>query len=193
MLDRASDLCSSDADPKADDALRTAGEDLASRLMSEARRELPERLRGIENAMVQLVIAHGLKRFNLWPLAEHFVDLAARLRRHLHEEENQLIKLVRQIVGGTTTAAEVKRLIPLTHEFAEEHKSIVGELEKLQFLTDDFAPPAEAGPLYRRMLAELAALSNDARRVCEEEDRTVFPRVRAFAETRAAIAAGSPP
>jgi regulator of cell morphogenesis and NO signaling len=110
--------------------------------------------------------------------------LREEMEAHMRRSESAFFPLCRELDRTAPCSpglvGAVVRLMSAEDDDARE------ALTALRALTNNFVPPADAGPTYRDLLAGLQELDADLRRHIDEEKNLIFPRALAAAAAAAA-------
>jgi regulator of cell morphogenesis and NO signaling len=101
-------------------------------------------------------------------LADHLQHIALELDSHMEKEEQILFPMMRQgghpMIGGPISV------------MLSEHDDHGENLRKLEALTNDFTPPADACTTWRALYAGAKKLTDDVMEHIHTENNKLFPR-----------------
>jgi len=152
-------------------------EDLANHVVDAHHDYLREELPKLEDIVETVADVHGESHPELREVEAEFRDLAAEMREHIDEEEEELFPVVGKLDRGEELSAEeVERLREAIRTFEEDHAVTADRLERIADLTDDYAVPDDACPSYRSMLERLDQLERDTHMHVHKENNVLFER-----------------
>lgn len=144
------------------------------------RLELP-RLVGLAGEVAR---EHGRSDSRLAELRDVLEEFAAELEEHMLKEERILFPAIRALEQGESPPDfHCGFLAHPMAKMANEHEDASLMLMQMSLLADGFEPPGWAGPSHRALFSGLFGLTTALRVHIDEEERALFPRVRALEGT----------
>ena len=141
------------------------------------RNELPE----LEDLVRKVADVHGETHPSLREVESVFVELADDMTRHIADEEQNGFPIIKKLDDGVElTTAERETLREELEQFEADHDETAARLERLNDLTDGYAPPEDACASYRSMLERLADLERNTHMHVHRENNVLFPRAEAL-------------
>jgi regulator of cell morphogenesis and NO signaling len=137
------------------------------------KRELP-RLIALSTKVAN---AHGDREARLLEIKKVVEHTVSDMMQHMAKEELVLFPMIRamEMDGTANTALEA----PMQRMEAE-HDDAGDALQRLNTLTDAYAPPSWACTSYRTLFAALQEFEQDMHRHVHKENNILFPKVRAI-------------
>jgi len=152
-------------------------EDLADHVVDQHHDYLREELPKLGDIVETVADVHGENHPELREVEVEFRDLAAEMREHIDEEEEELFPVVGKLDRGEPLSAdEAGRLREEIRTFEEDHAATADRLERIAELTDDYAVPEDACPSYQSMLERLDTLERDTHMHVHKENNVLFER-----------------
>ncbi|WP_367176237.1 iron-sulfur cluster repair di-iron protein [Haloarcula rubripromontorii] len=152
-------------------------EDLADHVVDAHHDYLREELPKLGDIVETVADVHGENHPELREVEAEFHELAAEMREHIDEEEEELFPVVGKLDRGEDLSVEeVERLREAIRTFEEDHAATANRLERIADLTEDYAVPDDACPSYRSMLERLGHLERDTHMHVHKENNVLFER-----------------
>jgi regulator of cell morphogenesis and NO signaling len=152
-------------------------EDLADHVVDTHHDYLREELPKLEDIVEVVADVHGEDHPELRDVEAEYRALAAEMRDHIDEEEEELFPVVGKLDRGERLPADqTERLREAIRAFEEDHAATADRLERIAGLTDDYAVPEDACPSYRSMLERLDQLECDTHMHVHKENNVLFER-----------------
>jgi len=146
------------------------------------RRALPR----LESLAAKVAIAHWERHPEILRVHELLGDLRADLSVHMIKEEMILFPMIQRLEAGEPVLGVFAGDLGGPIEVIEhEHARYAAKLHEMRRITRNFAPPADACPSFRALLAGLAELEDDLHRHVHKENNVLFPRASALVHARA--------
>lgn len=152
-------------------------EDLAEHVVGVHHDYLRTELPILEDIVETVANVHGEDHPELRDVEAQYRELAAEMREHIDEEEEELFPVVGKLDRGERLSAdEAERLREAIRGFEEDHAATADRLERIAELTDDYAVPEDACPSYQSMLNRLNQLEHDTHMHVHKENNVLFER-----------------
>jgi len=149
--------------------------DLADHVVETHHDYLREELPKLGDIVETVAEVHGESHSELRDVETEFRELAAEMREHIDEEEEELFPVVGKLDSGEPLSTdETGRLREAIRTFEEDHAATADRLERIAELTDDYAVPEDACPSYRSMLNRLEHLERDIHMHVHKENNVLF-------------------
>jgi len=152
-------------------------EELADHVIEAHHDYLREELPKLEDIVETVAKVHGENHPKLRDVEAEYRELAAEMREHIDEEEEELFPVVGKLDRGERLSAdETERLREEIRTFEEDHAATAARLERIAELTNGYAVPDDACPSYRSMLERLDNLERDTHMHVHKENNVLFER-----------------
>jgi regulator of cell morphogenesis and NO signaling len=147
------------------------------------RRELP-RLAGL---LHKVAAQHGVAHPELLELQSVFHAFRTCMNTHMNQEEWFIFPLIRRLETAVAPDDIPASLAGLIRAAEQDHDQGGEALARMRALTGGYAPPPDACPAYRALLAGLSELETDMHSHIHKENNILFPEaIAAEAALRAA-------
>lgn len=136
----------------------------------------------IHEYMQKVAEVHAAKYFEVIEVTRSFIKISSELKQHLRKEEAILFPYIRKM-------AEAKRSrAALTHPsfgtvanyiqmLDREHNNITYEMKEIEFSSNNFTVPENAGSLFSMAYNQLKAFLEEQRLHIHLENNVLFPKV----------------
>lgn len=152
-------------------------ENLAGHVVDAHHDYLREELPKLGDIVETVADVHGENHPELRDVEAEYRALAAEMREHIDEEEEELFPVVGKLDRDERLSAdEAERLREAIRRFEEDHAATADRLNRIAELTDDYAVPEDACPSYRSMLGRLDQLERDTHMHVHRENNVLFER-----------------
>lgn len=122
----------------------------------------------------ELVASHGKSEPRLSQLQISLAAFAEETLQHLDKEERILFPVCIGLENGRRPGMPPSVRMPI-QRMLQEHEGHIAELERLSFLTDNYAARGDFGPKHRELVEGLRELEADLRQHIETENEHLFP------------------
>lgn len=140
-------------------------------------------LRNINDYCYRIADLYGNSQPELWNLHSSFRDVAEMMQKHILEEERTIFPYLKKLsrhklkpVAGSQQDNMVPDVYTFSLRLAEEHKLIIGAMEYIKHLTDDYYIPDYAGRTYKATFEELKRFEKDIHQHFHIENNILFPK-----------------
>ena len=125
---------------------------------------------GIETDLNKILLVHYEHHGELLTRLHHlFTLLKGELEEHFAKEEKKVFPLMRSHPNPT------RDILRLVRELEEEHTNAGDLIKEMQRVTDQFTPPEDACPTFKRTYSEMQTLFEDLFVHIFKENSIVFP------------------
>jgi len=139
---------------------------------------LREELPALGDLVEKVRSVHGDNHPELAAVEREFAELAAEIRRHIDEEEDDVFPVVEKLERGEELTDDERAVLDdALADLEADHEATAAHLERIAELTDEYAVPEDACPSYRSMLERLDALERDTHVHVHKENNVLFPMV----------------
>lgn len=141
---------------------------------------LSEELPALEDLVEKVRNAHGDAHPELAEIEREFLELAAEMRQHTTEEEQDVFPVIEKLDRGEElTDGERATLAEALADLESDHEATASHLERIEELSDGYAVPDDACPSYQNMLERLENLERDTHMHVHKENNVLFTQVEA--------------
>jgi regulator of cell morphogenesis and NO signaling len=167
------------ADPKEQDWSTASLTDLCNHVENIHHRYLKEELPRLEFLTHKVAARHGDRRPELIEVHKIFLAFQEELFSHMAKEERVLFPICRQL--------DRAEKLPATHcgsianpisQMIHEHDDAGAALARINELTDNYTPPADACNTYRATFDALRQLERDMHQHVHKENNILFPKAQ---------------
>jgi regulator of cell morphogenesis and NO signaling len=128
---------------------------------------------------------YGTQRPLFLEVRKQYLELAHRLSEHMVKEERILFPLIRKLDASESGPFSHRAsLANLIRKMASDHERAEAAFLHLRELAGGYAPPADACPAYRDMLAGVETAETAFREHTRDEQRILFPGAIKLEEAR---------
>ena len=154
---------------------------LADYIEKKHHRYVEEKIPILKQYLDKLCNVHGGRHPELFEINEHFKASAGELTAHMKKEELILFPIIRKMVDSKQKGISMEKPHFGTVEnpiqmMMTEHENEGDRFRKIETLSDNYTPPADACNTYRVAFSLLQEFEDDLHRHIHLENNILFPK-----------------
>ncbi len=154
---------------------------LADYIEKKHHRYVEEKIPVLKPYLEKLCRVHGERHPELLEITDHFNKSAGELAAHMKKEEIILFPAIRKMMQAKQTGSKLEKPHFGTVQnpiqmMMMEHETEGERFRKIDELTNNYTPPADACSTYRVTFALLQEFENDLHRHIHLENNILFPK-----------------
>ncbi|OZU90484.1 iron-sulfur cluster repair di-iron protein [Virgibacillus indicus] len=138
---------------------------------------LNEELPALGQFVTKIFRVHGANHPHLKELHRLYNDFKVDMEEHMIKEEGEVFPLIKEYEINPSEEL-AKRIHEANGGLEDEHEAQGDILKRIQEITNDFEPPADACTSYRITYARLSELTSDTFQHVHLENNILFKRVK---------------
>lgn len=165
---------------------------LADYIEKKHHRYVEERIPILKQYLNKLCRVHGERHPELFEITEHFEKSAGELAMHMKKEELILFPAVRKMIKAKHTGASLDRPNFGTVQnpiamMMQEHETEGDRFRKIDELSNNYTPPADACSTYKVAFSLLQEFEQDLHRHIHLENNILFPKAELLEKELSAL------
>lgn len=144
-------------------------------------RYVEEKIPVIKSDLIRLCKVHGNKHPELFEISENFTICAGELTTHMKKEELILFPAIKKMVKAKQSGNKIEKphfgtIQNPIQKMMQEHETEGDRFRKINVLTNNYTPPADACNTYRVTFSLLQEFENDLHQHIHLENNILFPK-----------------